>query len=479
MKELSQTTILCFVICATSYCGGQNADFVRGDCNQDGTTDFVVADAVAIVEYLFSASACGITCLDACDVNDDGILDIQDSVAMLNLGLSCSSPVLPQPWPTCGPDPTSDSLGCDSYVCGLPPLPVNPAIEFGVSNASGLPGNTVTVGVWLTIPSGGDQIKCWTYGLCHDPTALQLTAVTSIIPGIWVDLITISNDGFVSEVAMDTTSSLGPGTHVVAEAEYLILSTGTNSTLDFCTTINGCSRPIAVYSPGATSMPCSQEPVTMPGIVTIGDSGPCLEIIEDPTLECNPSGSGHILTIDFINLSGVTVHKAVIPGEVTTSSGTATVLDNVIVFDPEILDGAADTFSVRITQAVAGDSITVPFALMHKNDDGSVVECCSVEIVIEVPPCDQEFIRCDNNRDGGCDIGDAIFLLAFLFSGGDPCSCEDACDCNDDGSINIADAIFKLTYLFSGGSIPPSPYPLCGPDPTPDSLDCQSFPPCP
>lgn len=210
-----------------------------------------------------------------------------------------------------------------------------------------------------------------------------------------------------------------------------------------------------------------------------GGGEPCLEIIEEPTLECNPNGSGHILTIDFINLSGLTVHKAVIPGEVTTSSGTATVLDNVIAFDPEIQNGAADTFSVRITQAVAGDSITVPFALMHKNDDGSVEECCSDEVVIEVPPCDQEFIRCDNNRDGGCDIGDAVFLLAFLFSGGDPCSCEDACDCNDDGAINIADAIFKLDYLFSSGSPPPSPHPLCGPDPTPDSLDCQSFPPCP
>jgi hypothetical protein len=207
-------------------------------------------------------------------------------------------------------------------------------------------------------------------------------------------------------------------------------------------------------------------------------AGPCLEFEGDPSLECDPDGPGHIITINFINLSGLTVHKAVIPGEVTTSSGTATVLDNVIVFDPEIQDGASGTISVSINQAVAGDTITVPFALMHKNDDGSVVECCSDEVFIDVPPCEQEFIRCDTNRSGACDIADAVSLLQYLFQGG-PCTCFDACDCNDDGSINIADAIFKLEFLFAGGSPPPSPYPACGPDPTPDPLSCLAFPPCP
>ena len=133
---------------------------------------------------------------------------------------------------------------------------------------------------------------------------------------------------------------------------------------------------------------------------------------------------------------------------------------------------------MSINQAVAGDTITVPFALMHKNDDGSVVECCSDEVFIDVPPCEQEFIRCDTNRSGACDIADAVSLLQYLFQGG-PCTCFDACDCNDDGSINIADAIFKLEFLFAGGSPPPSPYPACGPDPTPDPLNCLAFPPCP
>ena len=230
-----------------------------------------------------------------------------------------------------------------------------------------------------------------------------------------------------------------------------------------CCTVVGTVCGITVESE-----PCCCQP-----------AGPCLEFEGDYRIICAPNGAGYELSFEFINLSGLTVHKAVIPGEISTPSGTATIGPNVTIFDPELQQGDLGSIVVSIDGTVPGEVMTVPFALMHKNDDGSVVECCSVEIVIEVPPCDQEFIRCDNNRDGGCDIGDAVFLLAFLFSGGDPCSCEDACDCNDDGAINIADAIFKLDYLFSGGSPPPSPHPLCGPDPTPDSLDCLSFPPCP
>ena len=46
----------------------------------------------------------------------------------------------------------------------------------------------------------------------------------------------------------------------------------------------------------------------------------------------------------------------------------------------------------------------------------------------------------------------------------------DAADANDDGSIDIADAIYLLSYLFGGGDQPPPPFPDPGIDPTPDTL---------
>ena len=70
-------------------------------------------------------------------------------------------------------------------------------------------------------------------------------------------------------------------------------------------------------------------------------------------------------------------------------------------------------------------------------------------------------------------IADAIFLLEFLFTGGNGPVCPDAGDSNDDGLINIGDAINLLSFLFTGGSMIPYPYPGYGIDPTPDSLgDC-------
>lgn len=92
-----------------------------------------------------------------------------------------------------------------------------------------------------------------------------------------------------------------------------------------------------------------------------------------------------------------------------------------------------------------------------------------------------EFKRGDCNADGGFNIADEIYMLAFLFSGGPAGPCDDACDQNDDGSQNIADAIYGLAALFSGGPLPPAPGPsVCGEDATDtDPLGCAVYNPCP
>jgi len=83
------------------------------------------------------------------------------------------------------------------------------------------------------------------------------------------------------------------------------------------------------------------------------------------------------------------------------------------------------------------------------------------------------FSRGDTNSDGRVDIGDPVWNLLCLFS----ClpSCFDAHDTNDDGLWNIADPITTLSYLFNGGFPLPPPFLTCGADPTPDSLDCESY----
>lgn len=82
------------------------------------------------------------------------------------------------------------------------------------------------------------------------------------------------------------------------------------------------------------------------------------------------------------------------------------------------------------------------------------------------------FLRGDMNSDGVIDIADAIESLQGIFLGG-LIPCEDAADWNDDAQVDISDPIGTLSYLFGGGVAPALPFPMCGSDPSFDSLGCE------
>jgi hypothetical protein len=88
------------------------------------------------------------------------------------------------------------------------------------------------------------------------------------------------------------------------------------------------------------------------------------------------------------------------------------------------------------------------------------------------------FRRIDANSDALSNIGDAIFLLGYLFNNSDAPGCEDAADVSDDGGIDIGDAIYLLASLFTNGPPPPLPGFTCGPDTTADTLRCEDPQPC-
>ena len=89
--------------------------FIRGDINDDSVIN--IADAVSMLAGLFTGGA--INCDDAADCNDDGSVNIADAVYEL-ANLFSGGPAMPAPTaPTCGPDPTSDSLDCATYTSCL------------------------------------------------------------------------------------------------------------------------------------------------------------------------------------------------------------------------------------------------------------------------------------------------------------------------------------------------------------------------
>ncbi len=67
-----------------------------------------------MLDYLFIGGTAP-NCKDAADADDNGVLEIIDAVYLLNfLFLGGLAPA--EPFPTCGPDPTPEGLGCKSFA---------------------------------------------------------------------------------------------------------------------------------------------------------------------------------------------------------------------------------------------------------------------------------------------------------------------------------------------------------------------------
>lgn len=64
----------------------------------------------------------------------------------------------------------------------------------------------------------------------------------------------------------------------------------------------------------------------------------------------------------------------------------------------------------------------------------------------------------DANDDATVNIGDAVYLINYIFGGGPAPNCSQSGDANADGTVNIGDAVFLINYIFKDGTPP-----VCGP----------------
>jgi len=102
-----------------------------------------------------------------------------------------------------------------------------------------------------------------------------------------------------------------------------------------------------------------------------------------------------------------------------------------------------------------------------------------LRIVAEAGTPPPRFRRGDADGNGTLDLTDPIFLLLWLFVGGDEPGCLDAADSNRDGHHDLSDAVHLLLYLFHGGSAPLGPGPeRCGYAPRSSPLGCGLPPAC-
>jgi hypothetical protein len=64
----------------------------------------------------------------------------------------------------------------------------------------------------------------------------------------------------------------------------------------------------------------------------------------------------------------------------------------------------------------------------------------------------------DANGDGVTNVGDAVFLINYVFRDGPPPDPFKAGDANSDCAVNVGDAVFLINYIFRDG---PAPEPGC------------------
>lgn len=60
----------------------------------------------------------------------------------------------------------------------------------------------------------------------------------------------------------------------------------------------------------------------------------------------------------------------------------------------------------------------------------------------------------DANSDGIIDIGDVVFLIAYIFSGGTAPDPLEYGNVNCDSGIDISDVVYMISYIFTGGFAP-------------------------
>ena len=96
------------------------------------------------------------------------------------------------------------------------------------------------------------------------------------------------------------------------------------------------------------------------------------------------------------------------------------------------------------------------------------------------PPGIGPFVRGDCGQAGNMDISSGIFLLGFLFTGGNDPGCLAACDADGDGRLDITTAVFIFNFLFLGGAPPSAPFPGCGFSESGEDLElgCADNPGC-
>ena len=232
-------------------------DFRRGDVDGDGVAA-TMGDVAAFVAFNFTNNF--MPCMDAADIDDDGVVQISDVLVLIMFAAGEMPAALPAPGHlVCGPDPTPDSIGCNTYDKCAVPLKLPPASDLllGISSATANLGEQVSVAVTFD-NLAGEPAHALSLGVCSDDSALSLLGVelgsqfaedepgffqVQTGPGGWE--VTLAT----TLVACSPCALTGVGQEILV-ASYQVQSVG-SLPLQFCT---GVADPVTPISVGVATL---------------------------------------------------------------------------------------------------------------------------------------------------------------------------------------------------------------------------------
>jgi outer membrane protein assembly factor BamB len=135
-----------------------------------------------------------------------------------------------------------------------------------------------------------------------------------------------------------------------------------------------------------------------------------------------------------IDTNGIVIYSDVVA--VSNQSGSSVL--QFVSWEPGTELGVVYNFTVEAT--LAGDD----------NTDNNVQ-------VWQATSSATQYICGDANGDGLVNVGDVVFLIAFIFSGGVAPEPLESGDANCEGATNVGDAVYLINYIFSGGAAPCCP----------------------
>jgi immune inhibitor A len=147
----------------------------------------------------------------------------------------------------------------------------------------------------------------------------------------------------------------------------------------------------------------------------------------------------------------------------STTSGTFPSVPSERYYEIALAESVVFSPNQTFLVDVAFGPISYPIPYVHayplaqqsyKSNDGITYTHWTDRDILIRARVQYDFTCGDANGDGDVNVGDAVFLIAYVFSGGPPPDpvCEG--DANGDGDTNVGDAVFLIAYVFSGG-LPP------------------------